>query len=141
MRMAGPSSRLSLHVLRRDDRLQLLFTHFCGTHISLVEERPAERGPGEISSLQIRANQSSLGERGPGEIDPLHIRITEIGLGEISSLQIRPAQISASEIGFSQFGTREQSMRQVCPKSAIATSSDLNLNGGSVTTGSFHRHA
>src|SRR5260221_10935912 len=102
-------SRLSLDVLPRDDRLQLLFTHFCGTHISLVEDRPGERRPGEISSLQIRANQSCLGERSPGEIDPLQIRITEIGPGEISSLQIRPAQISTNEIGFSQPGPREKS--------------------------------
>src|SRR5215470_17268324 len=81
----GLRSRISLHVLPRDDRLQLLFTHFCGTQISLVEERPGERGPGEISSLQVRANQSSLGERRPAEIGPLHIRIAEVGLGEISS--------------------------------------------------------
>ena len=111
MRMAGPSSRLSLHVLPRDDRLQLLFSHFCGTHISLVEDRPGERSPGEISSLQIRANQSSFGERSPGEIDPLQIRITEIGLGEVNSLQLSFAQISACEIGFSQLGLREKSMR------------------------------
>jgi len=38
---------LSLHVLRRDDRLQLLFSHFCGTQISLVEDRPGERRPAE----------------------------------------------------------------------------------------------
>src|SRR5215831_18444259 len=97
-------SRLSLHVLRRDDRLQLLFSHFCGTHISLVEDRPGERSPAEIGSLQIRPNQTSLDECSPGEISSLHIRIAEIGLGKISSLQIRPAQISTHEIGFSQPG-------------------------------------
>jgi hypothetical protein len=62
----GLRSRLSLHVLLRDDRLQLLFSHFCRAHISLVEDRPGEIGP-----LQIHANASSLGERSPGEIDPL----------------------------------------------------------------------
>jgi len=59
------SSRLSLHVLPGDDHLQLLFSDFCPTHISLVEDRP-----GEVSLLHIRTNQSSL-----SEISSLHIRI------------------------------------------------------------------
>src|SRR5215469_13962163 len=109
-REACPSSRLSLQVLPRDHRLQLLFSHFCRTHISLVEDRPGERRPAEISSLQIRANQSRLGERSLGEISSLQIRITEIGPGEINSLQLGPAQISANKIGFSQLGLSEKSM-------------------------------
>jgi hypothetical protein len=132
-------SRLSLHVLPRDDRPQLLFTHFGRTHISLVEERPGERRPGEISSLQIRANQSRLGEIRLGEISSLQIRITEISPGEVHSLQIRPAEISANEIGFSQPGLREKSMRQVCSEGWIETSSDLN--SGSVTPCFSHHHA
>src|SRR6266496_1384913 len=138
-REACPSSRLSLHVLPRDYRLQLLFSHFGRTHISLVEDRPGERRPGEISSLQIRTNQSSLGERRPGEISSLQIRITEVGPGEINSLQLSPAQISANEIGFSQPGLGEKSMRQVGSEGGIETRS--YLHSGSVTPCFFHHHA
>src|SRR6266700_7500721 len=95
-REACPSSRLSLHVLPRDYRLQLLFSHFGRTHISLVEDRPGERRPGEISSLQIRSNKSSLGERRPAEINSLQIRIIEIGPGEISSLHSSEKKHTAS---------------------------------------------
>src|SRR5258707_13651011 len=71
---------LSLHVLRRDDRLQLLFTHFCGTQISLVEDRPGERRPGEINSLQIR----------PAQISANEIGFSQPGMREQSMRQVCP---------------------------------------------------
>src|SRR5215831_4985347 len=111
--------RLSLHVLRRDHRLQLLVTHFCGTHIGFVENRPGEGSPSEIGFL--------------------HIRIAEIGLGEINSLQLSPAQISADEIGFAQLGISEKSLRQVRSQGWIETIS--YLHSGSITPCSFHFHA
>src|SRR5690349_12767979 len=70
-RAACPSSRRSLHVLPRDDRLQLLFSHFCRTQISLVEKGLGECRSAEISSLQIRTKQNRPGERSPAQISSL----------------------------------------------------------------------
>src|SRR5579884_2035122 len=117
---SASSSKLSLHVPPGENRLQLLFSHFGGTHIGLIEDRS--------------------GEHCSGEIDPLQIRIAEIGPGKINALQIRPVQISAGEIGISQPGTREKSVRQICPQNWIANSSYLQ-QAGSVTCCFFHRHA
>src|SRR5579883_703143 len=137
---SASSSKLSLHVPPGENRLQLLFSHFGGTHIGLIEDRTGQRRTGEISPLQIRAYQSNSREHCSGEIDPLQIRIAEIGPGKINALQIRPVQISAGEIGISQPGTREKSVRQICPQNWIANSSYLQ-QAGSVTCCFFHRHA
>src|SRR5579885_1283650 len=122
---SASSSKLSLHVPPGENRLQLLFSHFGGTHIGLIEDRTGQRRTGEISPLQIRAYQSNSREHCSGEINPL---------------QIRPVQISAGEIGISQPGTREKSVRQICPQNWIANSSYLQ-QAGSVTCCFFHRHA